>query len=404
MQPRFADKCCLVTGGTGFIGGRLVASLAADGAEIRVLARDLSKASLVGRFPVKLIRGDLTRREDVQSAAAGCDFVFHCACGTTGDKAAMRAATVDGTRYVIDACQEHRARLVHVSTVSVYGATPDGELDESAPRRPEGDFYAETKLEAEKAVLEAARGGKLRASVIQPTVVHGPFGPAWTVRILNELKSGRVMLIDGGDGLCNVVYVDDVVQALRLAALDERALGEAFLISGPKPVTWREFYGAHEELLGFESHVERSAAEADALFQRLHGRKRFLREILALVRDNPSLRKRLKTTREAQALLRAAKLVVPSGARKSIQNKLRGVGPGADGTANTVPSKSEKPIHSMGPVGIRLFRAKTSVSIEKARRLLGYEPAFSFQAGMARIAQWARWANLVDLPKTEPVG
>ncbi len=402
MQSEFSDKRCLVTGGTGFIGGRLVETLASEGADVRVLARNLSKASRVGRFPVTLVRGDLANRAEVTAATEGCDYVFHCAVGTSPDEAESRAATVDGTRHIIDGAAKAKARLVHVSTVSVYGPPSDGDLDETTPRRPDGDFYGETKLEAENAALDAARAGTVRASVIQPTVVYGPFGPAWTVRTFSELSTGRVMLIDGGDGLCNVVYVDDIVQGLRLAALRDEAIGEAFLISGPEPVTWREFYAAHERILGFESHVDRTAAEAHALFQKLYGKKAFLPESLSLVRESADLRGRLKGTKEVQALLRAVKLVVPPRARKSIQNKLRGVRPRATSPAPTTDAAAngtatiEKPVHPMGPAGIEMCRAKSTVRVDKARRLLGYEPAFDFEAGMERVGAWARWANLLE--------
>ena len=407
MPSSFREKRCLVTGGTGFIGGRLVESLAAEGAEVRVLARNLSKAPRIGRWPVRLIRGDVAVGPEVEAAIRGCDHVFHCAVGLSGDENADRAVTVGGTEHVIRACAEHGARLVHVSTVSVYGPTPDGPLTEEAERRPGGDFYGVTKLQAEDAVLEAARAGKLAASVVQPTVVYGPFGPAWTLRTFSELESGRVMLIDGGEGLCNVVYIDDIVQGLRLAATEEGALGEAFLISGPRPVTWREFYGAHERLLGYESHVERSAEEAHELFERLYGRRRLLRESISVVRDHPDLRRRLKATPEVQAFLRAAKVLVPPKARKAIQNRLRGVKPApapepteqeAEREDAATTDGTPKPVLPMGPAGIEMARSKTHARIDKARQRLGYAPAFDFDAGMARVAEWARWYGLLPDP------
>ncbi|HED65574.1 MAG TPA: NAD-dependent epimerase/dehydratase family protein, partial [Planctomycetes bacterium] len=283
-------------------------------------------------------------------------------------------------------------------TVAVYGPTADGDLDESTPHRPEGDFYAETKDEAERIVLDLAGKGDLAGSVIQPTVVYGPFAPAWTVRILNELKTGREILVDGGHGLCNVVYVDDIVRGLRLAATEDGALGEEFLISGPEPVTWKEFYAGYEHMLGFENHVEMSAADAHALFQRLYGKKRLIREGLSVVRDTPELRRRLKATGEAQAFLKAAKMVMPSRIRRKIKSKVTGrnLDP-----VQAAPKKAEPPIHPLPPAGVDLARAKTRVRIDKARRLLGYEPRFDWDAGLERVEAWARWAGI--LPSREAV-
>lgn len=397
------SRLALVTGATGFIGGRLVETLAADGAELRVLVRDLSKGSRVGRFPVDFAQGDLGDADAVRAAVDGADLVFHCAYGNSGDEAAMRRTTVDGTRHVAEAARDAGARLVHVSTVAVYGAVGAGMLDESVPHDPDGDFYAETKHEAEQLVLDLARKGDLAASVVQPTVVYGPYAPAWTVRILDELKTGRVILIGEGDGLCNVVYVDDVVRGLRLAATRDEAVGEAFLISGAEPVTWRTFYAGYERMLGFQSHVEMTAGEARDLFERLYGKRRFVSESLSLVRESPDMRHRIKQTREIQAFVRAAKMVVPGGVRRTLKAKLTGrhLGPPASAPK---PAQTAKPIHPLPPAGIELGRSRTRVSIDKARSLLGYEPAFDWEAGMQRVEDWARWAGLLDGSAESAVG
>ena len=399
LQESFRDRRCLVTGGTGFIGGRLSEVLAgALGAKVRLLVRNLSQASRIARFPVELVRGDVAEPDDVEHACEGVDYVFHCAYGNRGNLVAQRRVTVGGTENVCLAARKHGARrVVHVSTGAVYGSAGRAELDESAPRAHSGDGYADTKLDAELFVLDEARKG-LPATVVQPTVVYGPWGPAWTVRILNELSTGRVILVDGGQGLCNTVYVDDVVQALLLAALENAAVGEHFLVSGPTPVTWKEFYSAFEGVLGFPSTVSMSAEETLELFERRHGKKGLLHEGLAILRESASNRSRLKRSREIQFLLRVGKSLVPAGARRAVKERLRG-GPRAAPTPARGPhapsaSHAERPIHLVGPGGVKLGQARTRVRIDKARRLLGYEPAFDFAAGMERVGAWARWANL----------
>jgi len=400
--PDLSGQKVLVTGGTGFIGGRLVERLIQEcGAEVRVLVRHFSKATRIGRFPVEMVPGNVAERDEVERAVDGCSIVFHCTYGNSGDVEEQRRVNVDGMRYVLEAAGRHGAsRVVSTSTLAVYGDTPDGDLDETARRDGSGDAYAEQKLAAEELCLAAARERGVPATVLQPAMVCGPFGPAWTLRILNDLKNRRVVLVNGGDGLCNAVYVDDVVSALILAAVKDEAVGEAFLVAGEEPVTWREFYGRHEEMLGFESTISLSASEAEARWAEMRRPKGIVHEGLALLREEPNLRHRVRWAREVDALTRVARKVVPAGARRAIKAKLTGRDPDAAARAALAPPKApaapEKPLLLMPPGAIKMHAAKTRVRIDKAKRLLGYRPAFDFPAAMARIETWARWANLLE--------
>jgi len=246
ITSALSESRILITGGTGFIGGRLVERLVQEsGARVRVLLRNFARAPYIARFDVDMVQADLTDPGEVEQAMDGCDVVLHCACQTDGSEAAQRAVNVDGTRNILEAAQRHDVqRVVHVSTINVYGPPKDGDLDETAPRSYSGDVYSDSKVDAEKLVLDHA--DRIPVSVVQPTMVYGPSGPAWTTRILNDLKNGRVILVNGGDGLCNPVYVDDMVSGIMRAAVLDGAVGEAFLISGERPVTWRECHGAYE--------------------------------------------------------------------------------------------------------------------------------------------------------------
>jgi predicted dehydrogenase/nucleoside-diphosphate-sugar epimerase len=264
----------LVTGGTGFIGGRLVEKLVLEhGARVRVLVRDFARACRIARCDVELIGGDVTDAAAVARAARGCAAIFHCAYGNRGSAEEQRAVNAGGTETVVRCALEAGvSRLVHVSTISVYGRLADGDLDEATPHQPPGDLYAATKAEGERIVLDAFREHGLPAVVVQPAVVYGPWGLAWTIDPLQQLRSRRVALVDGGEGLCNAVYVDDVCDALILAAAAAAgAPGEAFLISGEEPVTWKAFYAAYERMLGVPATVPRTAAELCSLARRRDG-------------------------------------------------------------------------------------------------------------------------------------
>jgi nucleoside-diphosphate-sugar epimerase len=302
---------------------------------------DLARAARIARFPVELAAADVTDPDSVAEAAAGCDVVVHCAYGSRGDAATRRRVNVEGTRNVLEAAlRAGSRRFVHLSTLMVYGLTPERVLRETAPRRRSGDTYGDEKLEAERLAFAFHREQGLAVSILQPTAVYGPFATGWTVRVLEQLKSGIVPLIDGGSGICNVVYIDDVVDAVLLAAEREEAVGEAFLISG-QAITYREFYGRFAEMLGGQRTASLSGEVA------------------------------LKCSRANSAGRTDAKLAT-----------------------------SGSPVHIPEPVWVRFQSLRTTVSTEKARRRLGYQPRIDFESGMRLTEQWARWAKLI--PRAAP--
>ncbi len=326
--------------------------LASEQASVRALLREFAGGVRIARHPVELARADVTDLRAVCEAATGCDVIIHCAYGTHGDAAERRAVTVDGTRNVLEAAVRAGARrVVHLSTVMVYGVPSAPVLRETLPRRATGDAYGDAKLEAEELAFQYHRERGLPVSIVQPTAVYGPFGLAWTQRVLEQLRSGLMPLIDGGAGVCNAVYIDDVAEAAILAAEREEAVGEAFLISG-EPITYRDFYERFAQMLGGQRTVPMSA---DEVIERWRRKERW---------------KQLVPRRILHGL--AARL--PDRARAS------------------------DPVHLPDPVSVMLQAQFARASTEKARQLLGWEPSFDFETGAHLTEQWARWANLVPPP------
>jgi nucleoside-diphosphate-sugar epimerase len=384
----------LVTGASGFIGGRLVERLVLHhGADVHVLVRNPAAAARLARFPITFHLGDVTHTEDLEKAVPGCDVLFHCAYGTTGSQKRRAWVNRVGTERVLEAA--HRAaagRVVYLSTLMVYGQTADGDLDETAPRRRFGNAYSDSKLDAERTALQYARSGRVPVTVLQPSAVYGPYGGVWTIQPLQALKTGRVILVNGGDGLANAVYVDDLVSAMLLAAVKDEAVGEAFLISGAEPVTWRELYGRFARMLGDgpARTVSMTTDEARAFYDK-HRKEtsRVHQELLRQFKDDQRFRDRLMATRELLALRELASSVLPEGLQDRIKGRMSGGGRPAPLADRGLP------IHPLTPQMIGFFAARTRVRIDKARRRLGWEPAFSFERGMELTEQWARWANLL---------
>jgi nucleoside-diphosphate-sugar epimerase len=392
-------RTVLVTGGSGFIGCRLVERLVLQhGVRVRVLVRDVARAVRVATFPVELAPGSVLDPAALATAAAGCDTVFHCAYGTAGSQSERARTNREGTRNVLEAALAQRVRrVVCLSTLMVYGHTPDGDLDETAPRRRYGDTYSDSKYDAELVALRMARERGAPVVLLQPTAVYGPYGGVWTELPLRQLASGRVILVNGGDGIANAVAVDDLVSALLLAAVGEGVEGEAFLISGARSESWRDFYGRFERMLGGESRtVAMSEAEALCWWRRHRWRAPSVVAVLSRrLRADAELRRSIARSREAGLLLHAARTLMPEGLQLALKRQAKRLA-GRGGAGSAPPQSSPPPVHPLAPGMIEFFAMKTHVRIDKARRALGYEPSVTLDEGMRETEAWARWANLLS--------
>jgi nucleoside-diphosphate-sugar epimerase len=378
----------LVIGASGFLGGRLAERLVVEqGAQVRVLIRRVASATRLARLPVEVVPGDVLDPESVARAAEGCTVLFNCAKGTGGAAPRRRATDVDGVRHLIEAAGPG-ARLVQVSSLAVYDLPREGDVTERTSDAPPGDPYADAKLAGERLALELGRSRGVAATVVQPTVVYGPFATVHGSDILDELRTSRMILVDAGRGVCNAVYVDDAVTALQFAAVSPRAPGERFLVSGGEHPTWADFFGGFARMLGAEDRlVPMSAPEAHALWTTSRRRPWLASEALAMVRSEKTLRKRLLATREGRWLRSLAERLAPG--------RVRAAERWAEPEAPEEVSVGAPPLGPMRPWLVDYLAKRARVRIDKARELLGYRPEFGLGAGLELTEAWARWAGLV---------
>jgi nucleoside-diphosphate-sugar epimerase len=228
----------LVTGATGFIGGRIARRLTADGRPVRALARPTSDTS--GLTGVELVLGDLGDAGSLRRAADGCAAAIHCAALVSdwATRAEIVAANVTGTANVVDACRAAGVRrLVHLSTTDVYGHPGLPRVDESRPPGPFRNWYAQTKLQAETLV----RAADLETVIVRPATVFGPGSVDVVGPIADAVLGGHMILIAEGRANAGLSYVDNVVD-LVVHALDHAAApGETFNATDGLDVTWRRF-------------------------------------------------------------------------------------------------------------------------------------------------------------------
>jgi nucleoside-diphosphate-sugar epimerase len=382
----------LITGGTGFIGGRLVEVLASRGFRIRVTTSDFRNCARISRFPVEMIKADLRDHEALTRAVADCNVVFHFGYRFVGTPMEQQRTNLEGTRTLAQEFLKNGGRrFIHISSVTAYGDPCDGEVTENSPQRPSKMPYSDTKQKIEQMLRELYCKRGLPITILQPTIVYGPYGSFFTVRLLEEIKSSRIVLPEGGLGLCNSVYVDDVVSAAILAATRDEAIGEAFLISGSAPTTWREFYSAYEKMLGKKAVIDLDAADLQIERDRQQRSRSIIERLRRALAKRPAFRERLLGLPPQRWLVAGGQKILPYAAKAAIKRRYEALW-----KLSVDASASNPPLFFPDGFWGSLYAARTHVRIDKAREKLGYNPAFDLEDGMARTAEWARWANLLS--------
>ena len=239
-----ATDAVFVTGGSGFIGGRLIRRLVTDGRSVRGLARSDDAAEKVAGAGAEPVRGDLSDPAALSAGAEGCELAFHAAASVLewGPREEFVHANVDGTERVLDACREAGVRrLVHVGTeAATMAGQPLVKIDETAPLRPDSKAdYCATKALAEQAV-RAANGDRLQTVVVRPRLVWGEGDTTILPGVVDAVRAGRFRWIAGGRHETSTTHVDNVVQGLVLGA-EQGLPGEAYFVTDGDPVVFRDF-------------------------------------------------------------------------------------------------------------------------------------------------------------------
>jgi nucleoside-diphosphate-sugar epimerase len=231
-----------VTGGSGFVGGKLIESLVAEGGEVRALARSDAAAKAVGDLGAEPVRGDVTDRASIEAGAEGCEVAYHSAAKVddSGPWEDFERVNVEGTRNVVRGCAAAGVRrVVHVSTEAVLIAgDPLRDVDETAPRRTDSKApYSRSKAMAEEVVLGEAG---IERVIVRPRFVWGAGDTTLLPEMTEMVEAGRFAWIGGGRQLTDIAHVENVVHGLRLAA-ERGADGEIYFVTDDDRVVFREF-------------------------------------------------------------------------------------------------------------------------------------------------------------------
>lgn len=310
-KPRLNGLRCLVTGGAGFVGCRLVERLLLDeqAESVRCVIRQWHKATWVSRTTAELVGGDVTDLESIRAAADGAEVIFHCASGGS-NREQYFAVNESGTRNVMTVALEMGIPVVHISTVAVHGPVLPELLNEESPMVSTGKAYGESKIAGENVVKEFSN--RVHSTIIRPTFVWGPRSHLFTVIPLKKMVLGSFRYIDRGEGRCHAVHVDNLVESMICAWVTQstRQSGRAYLVTDDIPDhRWKDFFDPLADWLDKEciaTVVRKSVSSKSRCISRLAALKIRLDERLAALAGSPApthRRVRRRSIREAGLLI-----------------------------------------------------------------------------------------------------
>ncbi len=224
----------LVTGATGYLGKRLVDKIVQEGKQVIALTRR-NHSIFSSHSRVAVLNIDITSPFQIPPEAS---VVLHCAGVISKDSNSIREVNVEGTRHVVNAAKERGCLLIHASSAGVVGKTTAGVINEQTPCMP-ANLYEETKFQAEQIVLDAVQKG-LQARIIRPTTIFGigrePEKDS-LLHLVRSIKKGTYR--DIGDGVHNLVHLDEVVRVMLLLAREPLPNGGLYLVN--TPISFRQF-------------------------------------------------------------------------------------------------------------------------------------------------------------------
>ncbi len=348
-----------VVGASGFVGNRAVEMLAADGNQVRSIVR--SAASLERLSPQHL-DGQIANcfdRSSLATAFAGCEVIIHSILGSPGLIRGSILPTYQAAQ------QAGVRRIVYLSSMVVHTSAPALGTTEATPPITKQPFPTHNaKIAAERQLLQLRHQGEVEVTIFRPGIVFGARS-RWVEDLADRLSQRQPCLLDGGRGVCNTVYVDNLIHAIRLALSNPAADGEAFFVGDREPVTWHEFYQPFAAAFGVDLDrlppaIATPATQLNWQQQGLETvrNSEFVQRVLSLVSDE--FKQQFKWT----------------------------VGQHQGGASEPTPPVPAIAAPNMSEMMAILQQSPYRLPVAKANQLLGYEPIVSVWDGCDRSIEW----------------
>lgn len=352
-----------VQGASGFVGSRLVERLHLGGlAEVVPIVRSYPALTRVARFDLEWKLADGLDEDALTEAFAGCDVVCMSVTGSEqlilgSPAASIRAAKRAGVR-----------RVVYLSTAVTLGFHPGADTDDETPPVVDQPWvYNRSKAQAETLIPDLRRETGVEVVVLRPSIVYGPRSDSWTIAAAQRLLWHTAFLVDGGRNICNAIYVDNLVDAVWLAATVPEAADQQFLVSDRERVTWADLYRSLSEAVGVpfaEIHdIDRDDVRA---------------HLAASSGVSGKIKAQLKSARGKRIAAR-----VPTEVKQRVRRLQRAWAPPGEPVA---PGPRDF-LWNLPDVEYLVQICDTQLPIAKAERILGYDP-LPFAEGARRSGDW----------------
>jgi nucleoside-diphosphate-sugar epimerase len=352
-----------ILGAGGFVGSRAIELFHLTGAfDLRPVVRRPAALARASRFQLDCRLADALDSRQLEEAFRGCDALLHLATGdprmiTGSVRPVYEAAARAGLR-----------RIVYMSSASVHGQAPDPGTSEDTPLHQRHALaYNNAKVAAEREWRRLEQCGGPEIVVLRPAIVFGPRS-RWIASCAEELLAGRAYLIDGGRGVCNTIYIDNLLHAARLALTAPQAASGTFFVGDRERITWLDFYHSIAHALGIDPATI-------TMLDRAPDFHPGFRDRLRAFKSNPAAQVGLRCT--PPRLKRSVKAALAAWRVTSAMPDDRAAAPGPQPTLEMT----------------LLQRCTWQLPWAKAAAALGYEPLVPVAEGMRRSIAWLRFAG-----------
>ena len=237
----------IITGVTGFLGRNLAESFHGDGLRVVGAGRSLAVGDELRNKGIEFKEADILDLNRLNNAFSPADCVIHCAAksGPWGRYRDFYETNVVGTRNVIKTCKNHNIKkIVFISTPSIYFTGKDRyNISESEPLPGrQASNYSKTKLISETELMALQQEG-YKVIIFRPRALYGPFDNTIIPRILRLAEKKQMPIINNGQALIDITYVDNFVDAVRKSlTASDNAWNEVYNISNGNPISVKEWF------------------------------------------------------------------------------------------------------------------------------------------------------------------